>query len=385
MYWLRLIVTPTIGSRTALALLKHFGLPEHIFEATSEQLKAVRLSTKQRSAIQQEPPKWADHLEQTREWLAQSDRHHFVHLADVQYPQQLLHLSDPPLGLFVLAQPYALTSCIEKSDNGKAVAIVGSRRATPQGIGNAQAFAQSLAEQGMLVVSGLALGVDAAAHQGALDSGRPAATLAVVGTGVDRVYPAKNKSLAHAVVDNGGMLVSEFPLGTPPVATNFPKRNRIIAGLTKGTLVVEAALQSGSLITARLASEIGKEVFAIPGSIHSTQAKGCHRLIKEGAKLVETTEDIVSELESGFVVSKQIFSAMTEFEEETQEDKEETTLEQEEHPLLTIMGFDPMHIDQLLERTSLSTAEAQAQLLDLELSQRVQRLPGGWFQRLVKA
>ena len=217
-------------------------------------------------------------------WLAEPG-HELIAWDDADYPQALLELGFAPPVLYFVGRREFL--------NRPALAIVGSRNATAQGRDNAQAFAQALSEAGITIVSGLAVGIDAAAHRGGLAG--PGSTLAVVGTGPDRVYPARHRDLAHAIVAQGGML-SEFAPGTPPAAWNFPRRNRLISGLARGVLVVEAALSSGSLITARYAGEQGREVFAIPGSIHSPLSKGCHKLIREGAKLVETAQDILVEL-----------------------------------------------------------------------------------------
>jgi DNA processing protein len=257
------------------------------------------------------------------------------------------------------------------------LAVVGSRNPTPQGAINARQFSHALAQAGLTIVSGLALGVDGAAHEGALD-GAPAhqlATVAVVGTGLDRVYPRQHRDLAHRIVQRG-ILLSEYPLGTPPLSANFPKRNRIIAGLSSGTLVIEAALQSGSLITARLASEQGKEVFAIPGSIHSTQARGCHALIRQGAKLVESAQDVLEELRIP--------------ERPTRADTEHTPAlpldpaEDSEDSLLQAMGFSPVGLDALLARTGLDTPSLQARLMTLEMEGHLSRLPGGLFQRMAR-
>jgi len=254
----------------------------------------------------------------TLAWL-EDDNNHIVTLADEDYPQALLNIPDPPLLIYVKGRLDLL--------NGLALAVVGSRNATPQGLNNAEAFSRSLSEAGLCVVSGLAHGVDAAAHRGALQGS--GSSIAVVGTGLDRIYPAANRDLAHALAVDGA-IVSEFPLGTPPLAANFPRRNRIISGLGIGTLVVEASVQSGSLITARQALEQGRDVFAIPGSIHAPQSKGCHRLIKQGAKLVETAQDILEEL-GGLAIPK------------VAAEPRDTT--DTEPSLLVHLGFDPVDLD----------------------------------------
>jgi len=246
------------------------------------------------------------------------------------------------------------------------LAIVGSRNPTPQGQANAHQFAQALSQTGVCIVSGLALGVDGAAHEGALEGGSP--TIAVVGTGLDRVYPKRHLNLAHRIAAQGA-IVSEYPLGTPPLAAHFPQRNRLIAGLSQGTLVVEAALQSGSLITARLAAEQGREVFAIPGSIHAPQSKGCHALIRQGAKLVESANDILEDLRLP-TSSSLPFDAPSSAKEDA---------------LLEALGHDPVSLDALQARTGLDTATLQARLLELELEGQVGRLPGGLLQRIGSA
>ena len=278
-------------------------------------------------------------------------------LADADYPQALLETADPPTLLYLAGRPELL--------NRRAMAIVGSRNPTPQGVADAGAFAANLGAAGLTVVSGLALGIDAAAHRGALPT--VGCTIAVVGTGADRIYPPGNRDLAHAIAAEGA-LVTEFPLGTPPLATNFPRRNRLIAGLSQGCLVVEAAARSGSLITARLAAECGREVFAVPGSIHSPLAKGCHQLLKQGAKLVESAADILEELryppQSAPPPRPGARSAAGE-------------------ALLAKLGFDPCAIDTLVARSGLTPDALIAMLLQLELEGRVANLPGGFYQRLL--
>jgi DNA processing protein len=251
----------------------------------------------------------------------------------------------------------------------RGIAVVGSRNPTPQGLANARNFGRSFAQAGLTVVSGMALGVDGNAHEGALEGAAPGqlATIAVVGTGLDRVYPRQHLDLSHRIARRG-LIVSEYPLGTPPLAPNFPKRNRIIAALSEGTVVVEAAVQSGSLITARLAAEQGKEVFAIPGSIHSPQARGCHALLKDGAKLVETAQDVLEELRAPAPPQPRGEAATAAA--PTREDE-----------VLVALGFDPVSLDALVARTGIAPARLQARLLELELEGHVARLPGGLFQR----
>ncbi len=263
------------------------------------------------------------------------------------------------------------------------IAIVGSRNPTPQGVQNARQFSESLSQSGLTIVSGLALGIDGAAHEGALAGGGDTGlvTIAVVGTGLDRVYPKSHLNLAHRIAANG-LLLSEYPLGTPPLSSNFPKRNRIISGLCKGTLVVEAALKSGSLITARMAVEQGKDVFAIPGSIHSTQARGCHALIKQGAKLVESAQDILDELHLNATPNRAPSGNTQAGSHEVDSSSSLSTLEA---GLLNALGFEPTTLDALQARSGVDTATLQALLMGLELAGWVARLPGGKFQRLAAA
>ena len=366
-HWLRLTLTPGVGDGASRKLLAAFGLPEAIFAQSQSALVHV-VSQAQARALSAQPPELDGLTEQTGQWLqAGAGGNRVVTLGDASYPASLLEIADPPLLLYVMGpQAFDLTQL------GRSLAVVGSRNPTPQGADNARAFGRALGQAGVTVVSGLALGIDGAAHQGALDGAGNAqrlATVAVVGTGLDRVYPARHRELAHRIAEQG-LIVSELPLGTPPLTQNFPKRNRIISGLTRGTLVVEAALKSGSLITARLAAEQGKEVFAIPGSIHAPQSRGCHALIRQGAKLVETVNDIFEDLD----IRTEIVPA--------QASASFDSSPQSESPLLAALGHDPVSLDVLVARTGWPAAQLQAQLLELELAGDVARLPGGLFQRI---
>lgn len=370
--WLRLTLTDGVGNDSARRLLAAFGLPQAIFEQSSAALQQV-VTPAQASALREVPAGLADLLAATLQWLDGQDdngRRRVVALGDAEYPGGLLSIEDPPLVLYLLGAP------LPPDTAGRSIAIVGSRNPTPQGEGNAQQFARALSSAGLTVVSGLALGVDGAAHRGALEGAAAGqlATIAVVGTGLDRVYPKRHLSLAHAIARQG-VLVSEYPIGTPPLAQNFPRRNRLIAGLSCGTLVVEAALQSGSLITARMAVEQGKEVFAIPGSIHATQSRGCHALIRQGAKLVESAQDVLEELrlEAPSVATNLIAPHADPQPAAGQNDAQTRLLQQ--------LGFDPVSLDALIARTGTDAATLQAWLLELELAGRVARLPGGLFQR----
>ena len=394
--WIRLTLEPGIGPVQARHLLAAIGLPQEIFQQSTGQLLkwlppalAGQLSAEPGADIQEQ-------IERTLAWLDHPD-HHILTLADPAYPSGLLETHDPPPVLYVNGAPDLL--------NRPGIAIVGARHATAGGMENARAFARHLALEGWNVVSGLASGIDTAAHEGALDTGSPAgSTIAVLGTGIDIVYPARNRSLAHRIA-HAGALVSEFPLGCKALPHQFPRRNRIVAGLVQGVLVVEAALKSGSLITARHASEAGRDVFAIPGSIHSPLSKGCHALIRQGAKLVESGQDIIEELRSNPAAG--VFtlpvpgpcriSAIQN--SHPQHDPVNTTpvaLLKSEKParshhrvisafhqkLLDAAGFDPVSIDVLIERTELDIVQINRILTELELAGALQRLPDGRIQRL---
>lgn len=352
-HWLALSLIPGLGNTSLRKLLQAFGEPERIFATDYNSLKlhvkeAVARAISNGIDLASTAP--------TTEWL-KDPNNHVITFSDADYPESLLQITDPP-PLFYLKGQRALL-------NRASLAVVGSRNATPQGLKNAEAFAQTLSNSGYCIISGLALGIDAAAHQGGLNGA--SGSLAVVGTGLDIVYPARNRALAHQLAANGAIL-SEYPLGTPAIAGNFPKRNRLISGLTQGCLVVEAALQSGSLITAKLAAEQGKEVFAIPGSIHSPLSKGCHSLIKQGAKLVESAQDILEEL--GQLPLKEPIHPNT------------LQTETDDHPLMKSLGFESADIDTLANRSGLTTDRVCAMLLELELEGRVASLPGGQYQRI---
>jgi len=358
--WLRLLLTPGIGRGGARQLLAAFGAPQAVFDA-SPAARQQCLGATPAAPLDEVPATHPTALAILLAWLDGAAQRDWVTLGDARYPQALLETADPPLLLYTQGDVSLL--------NTPCLAIVGSRNPTPQGGENAHAFAQHLGRAGLTIVSGLALGIDGAAHSGALAGG--AGTIAVVGTGLDRVYPRKHRDLAHRIAERG-LIVSEFDLGTPPLAANFPQRNRIIAGLSLGTLVVEAALESGSLITARHAVECGREVFAIPGSIHSPQSRGCHALIKQGAKLVDDVRDVLDELRwTSAPVSSPAAAP--------------GAAADAADPLLIAMGYEPVELDQLQARTGWPTARLSAQLLELELAGQVARLPGGRYQRAGKA
>ncbi|NML85544.1 DNA-processing protein DprA [Polaromonas sp.] len=371
--WLRLTLSPGVGNTAARKLLATFGSAQGIFDQSSATLRQLG-SDKLAGVLKSEPATLAAQLQTTQEWLQSGEDRYVVTLGDDAYPAALLDIEDPPLMLYMLGVLSNRANTATKTI-ADSLAIVGSRNPTPQGESNAREFARAFGGAGLCVVSGLALGIDGAAHDGAMLGGGD--TIAVVGTGLDRVYPKKHLALAHRIAQQG-MLVSEFPLGTPPLMSNFPRRNRIISGLSRGTLVVEAALKSGSLITARLAAEQGKDVFAIPGSIHSPQSRGCHALIKQGAKLVEVAQDVLEELHFPSVAA----NAMQSGGFSTADD---AAVSPSAGPLLAALGYDAVSLDALQARTGLDTAGLQSQLLELELGGHVARLPGGLFQRLATA
>ncbi|MBU3656716.1 MAG: DNA-protecting protein DprA [Rhodocyclaceae bacterium] len=365
--WLNLTLPAGIGPRTQQQLLSAFGHPAAVMDAGLSAIAGVigiKLAQSLFDGLTLEAQQSV--LEQTLTWLEAPD-HRIITLADKEYPQRLLESADPPSLLYVNGDPAYL--------NHPAIGIVGSRNATPQGLENARAFSKVLADAGFSIVSGLALGIDAAAHEGALRSDTRSGTIAVIGTGIDRVYPASNKKLAHLITGNG-CIISEFPLGTAATASNFPRRNRLIAGLGQACLVVEAAPASGSLITARLAGELGRDIFAIPGSIHAPQYKGCHALIKQGAKLVECAQDILEELGPQVVAAT---SATTNDETGTAETRPEHAA------LLRALGHEPATLDQLIARSTLTADVVLAMLTELTLDGVVTNLPGGRYQRLIRA
>ena len=377
--WLRLTLTPGIGNGAARRLLARFGLPQSIFQQTEAALQLC-VPAAQAKALREIPQGWEALWHTTAQWLAsaapQGPARDIVSLGDLRYPQALLDTEDPPLLLYLMGPASLLEHQPFPSD--RCLAVVGSRNPTAQGAENARLFARALCGAGLTIVSGLALGVDAAAHEGALEAatsaGTMAATIAVVGTGLDRVYPRKNLDLAHRIAAHR-LIVSEYPLGTPPLPGNFPKRNRIISGLSQGTLVVEAALASGSLITARMAAEQGREVFAIPGSIHAPQSRGCHALIRQGAKLVESAQDVLEEL-------KIPATTVPGLPQEGVNAPRAAASDETEDPVLAALGYDPMGLDALIGRTGMDASTLQVALLELELDGRIARLPGGLFQRV---
>ncbi|MDG4548930.1 MAG: DNA-processing protein DprA [Candidatus Contendobacter sp.] len=353
-----LLRAPGIGPARFARLLEHFGSAAAVFAADSAVLRSLELPDTALNYLSR--PDWR-RVEEDLAWLERPGNH-LLRLDDPRYPPLLRQIAYPPPLLFVHGDP----DCLRLPQ----LAIVGSRNPTPLGRETAQRFAAHLAECGLLITSGLAFGIDAAAHQGALTGGR---TIAVMGTSLDRVYPAQHRDLAHAIAERGA-LVSEFPTGASLAAGNFPQRNRLISGLALGVLVVEAAARSGSLITARLALEQGREVFAVPGSIHNPLAKGCHALIRQGAKLVETAEDILEELGALAATTREIGPDPAA--------APSATLDEDYRQLLVAMGDEPVGIDLLVERCRLTAEAVSSMLLILELEGYVAAIPGGLYGRL---
>ncbi len=355
--WLSLDLIPNLGGEGIRQLLREFGSPAAALAQSHASLLRI-VSAKAATSIiaSAGDEKNAAKLTLSLKWL-ELESNHLVTLADDDYPAALLEIADPPPLLYLKGRRELL--------NHSAIAVVGSRNATPGGVQNAEAFSRALSDAGLTIVSGLALGIDAAAHRGGLAGA--SSTIAVVGTGLDLVYPARNKALAQEISTHG-LIISEFSLGTPPIASNFPRRNRIISGLSRGVLVVEAALASGSLITARQAGEQGREVFAIPGSIHSPFSKGAHYLIKQGAKLVDEANDILIELQWANSAATATTSVAAK--------------KNNDDPLLTAMGFDAVTADELAIRTNTATHLLASQLMALELDGHIAQIAGGKYQRL---
>ncbi|MDT8990115.1 DNA-processing protein DprA [Curvibacter sp. APW13] len=370
--WLRLSSAQGIGPSSAHRILATLGLPSEVFRQDHRALTQV-LGADLADALLAPQPSLPELLDRTWQWLESGmGTCRIMSLGDPLYPPALLEIPDPPLLLYGMGPVDSWHPALWRRH---ALAIVGSRNPTPQGSRNAHQFALELASQDVVVVSGLALGIDGAAHEGALCAARPGVnTIAVVGTGLDRVYPARHRDLARRIAQRG-ILLSEYPLGTPPLPHHFPQRNRILCGLAEGTLVVEAALQSGSLITARLSAEQGKEVFAIPGPIHSPLSKGCHALIRQGAKLVETTQDIFEEFRHWSAVPAPPAVAQ----------KADCGVDRSDCPVLAALGHEPSNLDQLQARTGWPIPDLQVRLMELELLALVARLPGGSFERIHRA
>ncbi len=364
-HFLRLAFVRGVGSIAAHKLLSELGDISAVFGASTSTLSRIVGDAVARKIATAPDAETQIKIDEALAWLNANADHHLLTWAHPGYPKALLESGDAPLVIYAKGRIELLSR--------RAIAMVGSRNCSQGGADTAEAFAQAFAERGVTVVSGMALGIDAASHVGALravsgNGNDCGSTIAVVGTGIDRVYPARNKVLAHSIAEQGLML-SEYPLGTPPLPANFPKRNRIISGLSLGVLVVEASMASGSLITARFAGEQGREVFAIPGSIHSTFHKGCHHLIKQGAKLVETANDVLEELRFETVASG------NETATEIASSRSAAT------GLLKFIEHTPIDVDTLVARSGLAVDQIVTELTMLELDGRIEQLPGGRWQR----
>jgi len=359
--WLALLRAPGVGPATVQRLIQAFGSAEMALSAGPAALRGLGLNDEQLRSLG--APDWSG-VDRDLEWLAGAGRS-FVALDDPRYPSLLRDIPQPPIGLFCQGDADLLRL--------PQIALVGARSATPQGLENARGFASELSRRGLVVTSGLALGIDGAAHRGALEGS--GLTIAVCATGLDRVYPARHRELAHQIAGQG-LLVSEFPVGVQALAEHFPRRNRIISGLAMGVLVVEAARESGSLITARQAGEQGREVFAIPGSIHNPMSRGCHALIRQGAKLVESVDDILEEIAPQLALRRQAAGASGSGSESA------VAADPAARQLLECLDDGALDIDRLVERSGLGLDRLHPLLLTLELSGEVVSLPGGAYQRL---
>lgn len=372
-YTLALNGAPGVGPKTFADLVKHFGDAESVFKSPLSGWQECRFNDALMHYLRN--PDWAQ-VDRDLNWRSGNSRNHLVCLSDPAYPKLLREISDSPSVLYVHGDLGILSSL--------QLAVVGSRHPTPAGRQNAYDFAHFLAKSGLTITSGLALGIDGASHEGALAAA--GLTIAVMGTGLDQIYPAKHQALAYQIADHGA-LVSEFPIGTSPLPQHFPRRNRLISALSLGCLVVEAALRSGSLITARHALEQGREVFAIPGSIHNPLAKGCHRLIREGAKLVETASDILVELGNLAHASWELLAEPNQTKARkskhditiTHSTPSQQALNQEYQQVLAKMSHDPVSVDYLVEHTGLSAREVSSMMLILELQGYVSAAPGGTY------
>ncbi|WAW11075.1 DNA-processing protein DprA [Oxalobacter vibrioformis] len=360
--WIRLLGTEGIGSGTARNLLSVFGMPQDVFSASLKHLESVVPGKTAHLLLLPPTDDMQAQIEKTVRWMGEPGNR-ILTLADPDYPPALLEIPDPPVMLYVKGRIELLFK--------PAIAIVGSRNASRQGCRDAEKFAETLGHAGWTIISGMALGIDAAAHAGGLAS--PASTIAVIGTGADIIYPSRNQVLARRIAQEGCM-ISEYPLGMAALASNFPRRNRIISGLSRGVLVVEAAARSGSLITAHVAAEQGRDVFAIPGSIHSPLSRGCHQLIRQGAKLVETAQDIMEELPP--------LDALVADLVEKADRMDEAEMDEDAERILSALGFDPVDPDRLCERLEMDIAVLNAILLEMEMDGLVELLPGGRYRRL---
>lgn len=378
--WIQLALTPYIGAESFLMLLKRYGTAVRALAAPADEVRELIYHKQAAESWRGNDTKAKEAAEVAMLWEKQPGCRLML-LGDEDYPMMLTEGITPPPLLFVRGHAALLQN--------PSVAVVGSRHATPQAMRIARDFGRAMAEQGIAVVSGMAAGIDTAAHEGALQG--KGGTVAVWGTGIDRIYPQSNKNLAYQIAEQG-VIISEFPLGTRPLAGNFPRRNRLIAALSKATLVVEAAVESGSLITAKLAAEMGREVMAVPGSIDNPHSKGCHKLIKEGAKLVECLEDIVQECPQllqkspmpSYPINKthKIAGESVDGNSKAENSAAELFEQTQSNPLLAAMGYNPVHPDNLAQQLGMAAADVHAQLLEWELDGVVAAMPGGRYQRI---
>lgn len=352
--WLKLAFTPGVGSVTMLKLIRSFGSVENVYQQPMQVLNSVVSNGVIKSILSDNS---SEAVEAALDWQSQGDNRRIITLEDDEYPQSLAQIPTPPMVLFAEGN----LSLLLKDK----VAMVGTRHPTTQGIENARMFAKELSGNGVCVVSGLAAGIDRYSHEGALLA--EGSTIAVIGTGIDIQYPASNRDIYKKIADNG-LILSEFPLGARPLSQNFPQRNRIIVGLSRACLVVESAIDGGSMISAGYALEMGRDVMAIPGSIHNQMARGCHKLIKQGAKLIETVQDVFEELH--FVANKK--------------NAEKQSVSETNDPLLLAMGFDPISLDSLSNELNYDFGELCGKLLELELSGQIVNCGGGKYQRVFK-
>jgi DNA processing protein len=361
--WLRLSLQPGIGTIHAHRLLQTFEDPCALYQASYATLHAVLAAPLAAQLTQALSSDAGKYIERALRW-AREPGQALITPAHPLYPERLRQMPDAPLVLYARGALHRLQQ--------DALALVGARNATADGLDHAHAFALYLAQQGFTIISGLAHGIDAAAHRGALEAGSEhGGTIAVLGTGIDIIYPASHRALAEDILSADGLILSEFELGRPALAAHFPKRNRIVAGLSLGVVVVEAALKSGSLITARLAVDMGREVFAIPGSIHSPLARGPHALIKQGAKLVESGSDILAELQPSANLTQTVAKGVI----------HTASPPTPSSPIWHAIGYDPVTEDQLQRRTGLAPAQLQVELFALELEGHIQRRGHGQFVR----
>ena len=369
--WLFLLHSPGIGRDAARRLLAHFGSPQAVLAASTAD-RASRVDAKAAAALAHPPDGHAQRLAATLAWRTGAAARRVMVLGDADYPPLLLHTADPPLLLYLQGRAELLRA--------PSLAIVGSRQPSAQGLDNARGIARTLSRAGWTIVSGLAAGIDGAAHDGALaaagDGAQAGSTIAVIGTGIDQVYPRAHQALARRITEQG-LIVSELALGTPPLAANFPQRNRLIAGLSRGTLVVEAALRSGSLITARLAAEAGREVMALPGSVLSAQSQGCHALIRQGAALVASAAQVLEELNALPPLARPAALQQP----VAPDPASPANPPPADDPVLAALGHDPLSLDALINRCGWTAPALSAHLLTLELDGHVARLPGGRYQR----